>query len=486
MKQSRPTMLWYDYETLGIDPRHDRPVQFAAIRTDMDLNIIEDPIDILCQPAWDTLVDPYACLVTGISPLVAAAQGMPENQFADRIFDEMVRPQTCTLGYNSIRFDDEFSRFLFYRNLRDPYQREWKDGNSRWDLLDVVRMTWALKPDTLNWPTDADGTTRFKLEQLTALNGIGHEKAHDAVSDVKATIGLAQLIRSRQPALFDYAYSLRLKNNVKKQLDSMTRKPVLHFSGRFPVSVGCMGLVSPIMPMPGNPNAMLCFNLAQSPDELATLSVAEIQQRLFSTQVDLQALGLTRIGLKVIHINKSPMVVPAKMLTPEVAERFGHDLDAMATHYDALLKLPDLAAKLAAVYAREPFESTDVDGALYDGFVSDGDKRILDKVRKIPAFSQSIRDMNLKDKRLPEMVFRYWCRNGSDQIPDVVRERWILHCQKALTDPAYGPKRSVDALLASLPGLKADFPEQQPLLDDIAVWLRQQCTRVGITPAVSG
>lgn len=484
MVNNQPSLLWYDYETLGINPRRDRVVQFAAIRTDMALNIISEPIDILCQPAWDTLADPQACLVTGISPLMAAQNGLPENAFSARIFEEMSQPKTCTVGYNSIRFDDEFSRFMFYRNLVDPYQREWKNGNSRWDLLDVVRMTWALKPETLNWPIDENGVTRFKLEQLTALNGIGHEKAHDAVSDVKATIGLAQLMKSRQPELFDYAYSLRLKANVAKQLDSLSRKPVLHISGRFPVAQGCMALVSPIMTMPGNPNAMLCFNLSQSPEALATLSVEDIQNRLFSKQAALDEQGLTRIGLKVIHINKSPMVVPAKMLTPDVAARFGHDVAQIQRHYEALIQMPDVAAKLSAVYARGPMTSVDVDGALYDGFISDGDRRLLNQVLKQPPFSQSIGGLAFKDERLPELLFRYWCRNWPDDIPEQEMRHWMAHCQRALAEEGVGPSVTAQQVLQALPELKVLHPDRAALLDDIALWVQQQCRRVGLDLSV--
>jgi len=484
MVNNQSSLLWYDYETLGINPRRDRVVQFAAIRTDMALNIISDPIDLFCQPAWDTLADPQACLVTGISPLFALKNGLPEADFAQRIFDEMARPNTCTVGYNSIRFDDEFSRFLFYRNLFDPYQREWKHGNSRWDLLDVVRMTWALKPETLNWPVDDGGVTRFKLEQLTALNGIGHEKAHDAVSDVKATICLAQLIKNRQPELYDYAYSLRLKANVSKQLDTLSRKPVLHFSGRFPVAQGCMAMVSPIMPMPGNPNAIICFNVSQSPEALATLSAEDIQKRLFSTQADLEAQGLTRIGLKVIHINKSPMVVPAKMLTPDVAARFGHDIAQMQAHYDALVQMPDIATKLSAVYAREPMAPGDVDGALYDGFVKDSDRRILDGVRKQPAFSQSIGSVAFQDERLPELLFRYWCRNWPDEIPEREMRHWKAHCQRALSEADYGPGVTAQQILDALPELKLAHPDRVALLDDIDQWVREQCHRVGLNLTV--
>ena len=245
------SFLWHDYETFGADPRRDRPAQFAALRTDADLNEIGDPIELYCKPADDYLPHPAACLITGITPQKAQRRGLPEAEFARQVQSAMSEPGTCVAGYNSLRFDDEVSRHLFYRNLLDPYAREWQNGNSRWDLIDVVRAFYALRPEGIEWPLREDGAPSFKLEHLTAANGIAHEGAHDAVADVRATIALARLLKARNPKLFDYLLGLRGKRAVAKQLDLPSAKPLLHISRRYPASRGCSALVMPLVEFVG-------------------------------------------------------------------------------------------------------------------------------------------------------------------------------------------------------------------------------------------
>jgi exodeoxyribonuclease-1 len=180
------TFFWHDYETFGRVPRRDRPAQFAGVRTDADLNEIGEPVMFHCQPPIDSLPDPESVLLTGITPQACAEQGLPEHEFARRIESELALDGTVGVGYNSIRFDDEVTRHLFWRNLIDPYAREWSNGCSRWDLLDVVRCTWALRPEGIEWPVHTEGEIAgrpsFKLEHLTSANGLGHEAAHDAAT----------------------------------------------------------------------------------------------------------------------------------------------------------------------------------------------------------------------------------------------------------------------------------------------------------------
>ena len=227
------TFFWHDYETFGIQPRSDRPAQFAGIRTDSELNEIGEPVMLYCKPGADYLPSPEACLLTGITPQHCAEHGVPEHQFAAAIERELATPGTISVGYNSIRFDDEVTRFLFWRNLIDPYAREWQNRCSRWDLLDVVRACYALRPEGITWPTTDTGQPSFKLEHLTRANGIAHEAAHDALSDVRATIALARLIRDKQPRLFAFCLSLRQKDTVRHQLQ-------LHQPARWFTSLACL------------------------------------------------------------------------------------------------------------------------------------------------------------------------------------------------------------------------------------------------------
>lgn len=285
------TIFWHDYETFGADPRRDRPSQFAGVRTDLDLNLIESPITLYAKPSEDYLPNVDACFITGITPQIASLEGVTEAEFAKVILNAFGQPETCVAGYNSVRFDDEVSRNLFYRNLYDPYEREWKNGNSRWDIIDVARLAYALRPEGINWPKGEDGNVSFRLEKLTEANGIAHEAAHDAMSDVYATIDVARLIKSKQPKLFDYAFNLRTKGAVKEFFDKNKDKPFLHVSSKVSVSKGCCAMMLPLMPHPTNSNAVIAFDLRQDPKILLDYSAEQIKERMYMAADQLQVSG---------------------------------------------------------------------------------------------------------------------------------------------------------------------------------------------------
>ena len=258
------TLYWHDYETFGLDPLRDRPVQFAGVRTDEDLNIIGEPLNIMARPAPDTLPHPISSIITGITPQQALEQGMPEAEFISRILEELSQPGTCGVGYNSLRFDDEVTRNTLYRNLYDPYGREWQNGNSRWDIIDMVRACCDLRPEGIVWPQREDvDRSSFRLEELTAANGIHHAQAHDALSDVFATIAMAKLIKDKQSKLYDFLYKLRRKNEVLKYIDLKEMTPILHTSGMYGSDYGNTRMVVQIAAHPTNKNSLIVFDLAQ-------------------------------------------------------------------------------------------------------------------------------------------------------------------------------------------------------------------------------
>ncbi len=366
-------------------PRRDRPSQFAAIRTDAELNEVGEPLMIYCKPAPDYLPSPEACLITGITPQVCLERGIPEHEFAAHIERAFSQPGTIGVGYNTIRFDDEVTRFLFWRNLIDPYAREWQNDCGRWDLLDVVRLTYALRPDGIEWPKKGDGKPSFKLEDLARANGLLHESAHDALSDVRATIALARLIRDKQPKLFDFAFGLHKKDRVASELGlpamRETAKPFLHVSGMFPVERGCLAVMWPLASHPTNKNELLAWDLAYDPSELRDIDVDTLRLRLFTRTADLPE-GVVRLPVKGVHLNKSPMVVGnLRTLAPAMAERWGVDLDTAMRHAAIARDLPDMSAIWSQVYARPKEATPDVDEDLYGGFVGNADRRRLNQLR---------------------------------------------------------------------------------------------------------
>ncbi len=418
------SFFWHDYETFGRVPRRDRPSQFAGVRTDADLNEIAPPVVLYCQPAPDTLPDPEACLLTGILPQHCLAHGVPEHRFAAEIEAQLAKPGTVGVGYNSIRFDDEVTRHLFWRNLYDPYAREYKNDCGRWDILDTVRCMYALRPEGLVWPKHEDGRPSFKLEHLTAANGLAHDAAHDALSDVRATISLARLIKAVQPKLWDFCLKLRGKNAVWAEIG--VGKPFLHISGMYGPERGCLALVWPLAPHPTNKNELIVWDLQADPAELFTLDAAAIRQRMFTRTEDLPE-GVTRLPIKTIHINKSPVVIGnLKTLTPALAERWGFDVALCLAHAEqAARKGVTMAGIWPDVFHRPaPDKAPDVDEDLYGGFLGPQDRTRLDRLRRTRPDDVAMQRASFDDPRLDELFFRWRARNFADTLTEAEQERW--------------------------------------------------------------
>ncbi len=480
------TFYWHDYETWGEVPSQDRASQFAGVRTDADLNIIGEPLMIYCKPSPDYLPKPEACLITGITPQYALEHGLPEPEFMAKILAELSRPKTCGVGYNSIRFDDEVTRYSLYRNLHDPYEREWRNGNSRWDIIDMVRMTRALRPEGIEWPNYEDGTPCFKLEELSRANGLEHSAAHDALSDVYATIALAKLIKQKQPKLFDYAYRLRAKRFAGEHIDIEAHKPVLHISSMFPSQQGNCALMLPLMVHPTNKNSVIAYNLSVSPTDLLACDAKEIAKRLFVKKDDLPE-GVERIALKDIHLNKTPMLLPAKMLDDKTAERLNFDKVLCEKNWQILssLTLQEQAAlkqKLAEVYTAREFEvKTDPEQMLYDGFIEDGDKALMKRVHKSQAEHLTPESFVFADKRLAPMLWRYRARNFPHVLTREEQSKWKEFCYKRLTDSTLGASIVKAEFDASVQALQDTNDEKRQAIlkslmdyaNDLLKWTKQ-------------
>lgn len=416
------TLYWHDYETWGANPSVDRPSQFAGVRTDEDLNIIGEPLVEYCRPPMDVLPHPEACLVTGITPQVALKEGLAEHQFIQKIHKEFSQPGTCGVGYNSLRFDDEVTRYTLYRNFYDPYEREWRNGNSRWDIIDMVRLVYALRPEGIEWPV-IDDRPSFKLEFLTEANGISHASAHDAFSDVEATIALAKLIKTRQPKLYDYVYQHRSKHAVTKMIDVARKKPLLHISSMFSVEHGCAAIVVPLAAHPKNKNAVIAFDLSCDPAPLEKLSAEEIAGRVFSKTEDLPD-GVERLPIKLIHLNKCPVLASVKLLDDKLAARLCIDKALCEKHWQKILPM-ELEYKLRSMYQLNTFpETTDPEQKLYDGFVGDADKHAMRDLREANEASLSDHSFVFDDARLNSMVLRYKARNFPAALSDAERNEW--------------------------------------------------------------
>jgi exodeoxyribonuclease-1 len=476
MTRPESTLFWHDYETTGVDPRRDRPLQFAGRRTTLDLEPIGDPLVLWCRPARDTLPHPEALLLTGITPQEAEARGLRECEFADRIEEELASPGTCGVGYNSIRFDDEVTRHLLWRNLHDPYGREWRHGNARWDLIDLARLACALRPDGIEWPERAPGVPSFRLEDLARANGLAHDHAHDALSDVDATIALARRLKSAQPRLFDFHFALRQRTRVEALLDWIRVEPVLHASSRYPAERHRgLALVAPLMQVPGRRSEIVVLDLDEDPDPLITLDADDIADRLFTPRADLPE-DVARMPLKTVHTNRSPALAPLSVLRPEDARRLALDVES------GLAKLATLRAaiepireKLARVYNRPPRDGDDPDVALYAGFIPDPDLRLLPEARSVLRDREpSAFDLaRFADPRLREIAWRYAARNAPHQLADRDADRWrrLVRSRLLGADEATTIKR--DELVARTHALRETLPagdRGHAVLDALLAW----------------
>ncbi len=457
------TFLWHDYETFGANARRDRPAQFAAIRTDAELNEVGEPLMLYCQPANDFLPDPQSCLITGITPQICLQRGVPEAAFAAQIEQAFSQPGTIGVGYNTIRFDDEITRFMFWRNLIDPYAREWQNHCGRWDLLDVVRTAYALRPDGIQWPTKSDGSPSFRLEDLSRANGLLHEAAHDALSDVRATIALARLIRSAQPRLFDFCLGLHKKDRVAAELGLPTTlqaaRPFLHISGMFPAAQGCLALMWPLAMHPSNKNELIAWDLAHSPAEFSQMNADDIRLRLFSKADELPE-GVARLPIKTIHLNKSPMVVAhLKTLSPALAQRWGLNGDVLRANAALARALPDMSGIWPAVFDRPAEPARDVDEDLYGGFVGHDDRRRLTELRALSPDKLASARNTFDDTRLAELLFRYRARNFPASLSPEDAQRWEAHRAARLFFGA-GGARTLEGLFTEIDTLSETADER--------------------------
>ena len=476
------TFYWHDYETFGTDPRRDRPVQFAGIRTDFDFNIVDDPLVVYCKPATDCLPHPDACLITGITPQLAEEKGVCEAEFIRLIHDQLALPNTCTLGYNSLRFDDEVTRNCLYRNFYDPYAREWQNGNSRWVLIDVIRAARALRPEGIVWPVNEEGRPSFRLDQLTKVNNIAHEAAHDALSDVYATIAITKLLKQAQPRLYQFLLQHRVKAEALNLLQLGNFKPVVHISGKYSAVNNCLAIVLPICKHPTNANGIIVYDLSVDPEPLLNLSMEEIQQIIFTATADLPE-GVARIPLKTVHINKCPVLAPVSVIRPDDAQRLKIDLAICCAHIDRIKAATGLPEKLAAVFSGHAYaeQDSDPDLEIYSGgFFSENDKKQMAKIRGMLPEQLAKVTFKFTDSRLPEMLFRYRARNYPETLTSDELLRWNEFCVNRLTGRQAGAGILLDDYFARLKELRSDKNINTGIADALTIYGLEKQAALGV------
>lgn len=427
MSKTHPkqTFFFYDLETSGLNPRKQRIMQFAGQRTDLNLNPIDKPINIYVALSDEVLPEPEAVLLTGITPQRTLEEGYSEAEFCKILSNEICTPGTIVVGFNNVRFDDEFLRYTLYRNFYDPYEWAWADGRSRWDILDLVRLTRALRPEGINWPVDEKGIPTNRLELLTKSNDLDHENAHDAMNDVLALISVARLIKQKQPKMFDFMLNLRSKKAVEQLVNLKSPKPFVYASGRFANQYEKTTVCYPLAPGI-KPGSVLVYDLRYDPVMFSKASPKALASILFATREQRMDKDFVALPVKELSYNRCPAVAPLNVLDTAAQDRIKLNLATINTNLAALSLMPDFAAKVREAFElREPFESsTDVDAMLYEGFLSEADKSKATTVRN--ADKQTLASLNprFEDKRLSALFVRYKARNYPSSLSQGERSLW--------------------------------------------------------------
>lgn len=414
------TFLWYDLETFGLNPRYDRIAQAACIRTDMDFNQVGEPIVLYSKLSPDYLPSPDSCLVTGITPQEANEKGIPEAELIARLQAEFMVPDTITVGYNSINFDDEVIRSTLYRNLYDPFEREYRNRCSRWDIINLVRATRDLRPEgisfeKLNPETNAPS---FKLTDLTEENHIEQTHAHDALCDVEATIAVAKLIKEKQPRLFDWALKHRAKNAIANEIRVLEHIPFLHTC---PLFVSERGNTHPLLPLfyeAEKSAALYCFDLTM---DIPTTAEGSYQET----------------GIMRLMINRSPFIAPLSVLDKKSEERLGFTRESIQRKVNEAMKCPFLK-KDAILKAKEPYHDDvkDPDLTIYSSFPSDHDKGVMASIRAMKPEEKLTKGEHLfEDDKYHKLLWRQVARNWPEVLPEKEKANWKNFCALRLINP---------------------------------------------------
>lgn len=468
--------FFYDYESFGINTSTDRPAQFGGIRTDSELNIIGEPEVFYCKQTDDYLPNPEAVMVTGILPQECNEKGLAEPKFAQRIHEEFSQPETCIVGYNNIRFDDEMTRYTFYRNFIDPYAYSWKNGNSRWDLLDVLRTCYALRPDGINWVHDENGFPSFRLELLTQANGIAHENAHDAMADVYATIAMAKLVKTAQPRLYNYLYNLRHKKEVEKLIDTVNMTPLVHVSGMLGAYRANTTWIVPIAWHPTNKNAVIVCDLNSNLDELLSLDAAQLKENLYTKKERLQEEGKLSVPLKLVHINKCPVLAPFKTLDQQRAIEIGLDIALCEANIYRLRESATIRDKVMDIFQQDyddnaVIEENEVESALYRGFFGNGDREKMDIIQNLDEEGLKGLEMSFSDKRIEPLLFHYKARHFYRTLTRAEQIRWSKYRWQQLEMQAEPFNQRLQELIAE----HQDNPQKLHLLEQLYLYAQKVC-----------
>lgn len=436
MRDPHQTFFFYDLETSGLSPRDDRIMQFAGQRVSLDLEPMGEPVNLLVKMTDDTLPSPGAVMVTGITPQSTLADGLTEAELCDYLVHEVFTPGTIAVGYNNVHFDDEFIRHLFWRNFYDAYEWQWKDGRSRWDLIDVVRMVRALRPEGIVWPTNPDGSDSNRLEHLTKENGLAHQHAHDALSDVEATIQVAQLLREKQPQMFEFLLRLRDKRAVSQLVNPQAPQAFVYTAGRNAAEFAKTTVAYPLADL--GQSKVLLFDLRYNLDEFLA-GKDDAAESVADADAEKERPRFAPL-IKMLAVNRCPAVAPVGVLEKmDGWQRIGLTKAQLEKNRQSLLAHPEFVREAVAEYSREGRQfaaPVDAESALYDGFLGNQDAEKCGLVRGANAQQLQGFHPEFQDRRLKELFLHYRARNFAQTLEEGEVQAWEKYRRERLNRQA--------------------------------------------------
>src|SRR3990167_9631164 len=473
------TFYFYDLETSGLYPREARIMQFGGQRTDMNLKPIGEPHNVLIKMTNDQLPDPFSVLLTGITPQQTLENGITEVEFLKMFHDQIALPDTIFCGYNSVRFDDEFMRYLHYRNFYDPYEWHYKDGRSRWDLLDVVRMTRALRPKGFAWPKDKDGKATNTLELLTKLNNIKHNNAHDALGDTKAVIAFASKLKTAQPKLFDFLLVMRSKDKVAELVNR--GEPFVYTSGKYQSEFEKTTIAVKIANHPNRAGALV-YDLRYDPEPYMKMKPEKIAE-LWAWHPKPNEAEKTsepvRFPVKTLLYNRCPAVAPLSVLDDDSQKRLHITVDQTEKNCEKLTGQKEFINNILKALneldknreAKQKPEEQSVDAKLYDGFFADQDRRLMKTVQNKTTDSiTTIKSDMFKDKRLQALWPLYVARNFPSNLSSEQYEEWEKYRTKYLMEGKDGRRANYFNKIAELRTDPTIDKSKLSLLEDLQLY----------------
>lgn len=462
----KPTYLFYDIETSGLSKSFDQVLQFAAIRTDDALNEI-DRVEYRVKLNPDIIPHPAAVITHRIS-IDQMLDGAPEFEVAKQIHDELNRPGTISLGYNTLNFDDEFLRFTFYRNLLPPYTHQFSNNCYRMDIYPMTIAYRLFKPDILNWPT-VSGKHSLKLEHLNSANDNVTGQAHDAMVDVEATLALARRL-AKEKKMWDY-----LQENFQKNPDMNRLKDLPYAFDNYQHAILLDGIFG-------------AGNLYHAP-VLGLGTHHHYHNQTLWLRLDDPALiesaktDPSKCWVQQKKFGESPFLLPAtekytRHLSDERNQQCQENLDFLKNHLDTL----ETIAEHFRDYTHPNVANADIDSRLYlDGFMQNSETRWAEQFHTAST-SERVKMLDTAaSERCYDLALRIMGRNYPDSLTGRHLDKFheylaLLHSGEEAHTPINHQNRSkltqkqLDSEIALLRE-KALDPEQEKLLLELEAYV---------------